>query len=72
MRELNIPMKSVFKMDEVCNLTDVKPYVLRFWESEFPEIKSLSSSSGQRLYERSDIKTIAFIRNALFEDKLTI
>lgn len=67
-----IPEKSVFKMNEVCELTGVKPYVLRFWESEFVEIEPLSSTNGQKLYERTDIKVVAYIRKLLFEDKLTI
>lgn len=72
MQDLMIPEKSVFKMNEVCELTGVKPYVLRFWESEFVEIEPLSSTNGQKLYERTDIKVVAYIRKLLFEDKLTI
>ena len=72
MQNLIIPEKSIFKMSEVCELTGVKPYVLRFWESEFVEIEPVSSSNGQKLYERTDIKIVAYIKKLLFEDKLTI
>ena len=46
---VKIPNKSLFKIEEVCELIDVKPYVLRFWESEFTEIKPLASSNGQKI-----------------------
>lgn len=69
---LNIPNKSHFKLNEVCGLTGVKPYVLRFWESEFEQIEPIMSSSGQKLYEHKDIEAIAFIKKLLFEEKLNI
>lgn len=70
--ETSIPSKSLFKQDEVCHLTGVKPYVLRFWESEFDEISPIQNSSGKKLYEQSDIKAIQVIKYLLFEDKLTV
>lgn len=69
---IKIPNKSHFKSNEVCTLTGVKPYVLRFWESEFKEIDPLTSSSGQKLFEHKDIEAIMLIKKLLFEDKLTI
>lgn len=69
---IKIPNKSHFKSNEVCTLTGVKPYVLRFWESEFNEIEPLMSSSGQKLFEHKDIEAIILIKKLLFEDKLTI
>ena len=69
---IEIPNKSSFKINEVCALTGVKSYVLRFWESEFPEIAPIVSSSGQKLYEHKDIEAILFVKKLLFEDKLTI
>ena len=69
---IEIPNKSSFKINEVCALTGVKSYVLRFWESEFTEIAPLNSSSGQKLYEHRDIEAILLIKKLLFEDKLTI
>jgi DNA-binding transcriptional MerR regulator len=69
---IEIPNKSSFKINEVCALTGVKSYVLRFWESEFTEIAPLASSSGQKLYEHRDIQSILLIKKLLFEDKLTI
>lgn len=69
---IEIPNKSTFKINEVCALTGVKSYVLRFWESEFSEIAPLVSSSGQKLYEHKDIEAILFIKKLLFVDKFTI
>ncbi|MFT6070543.1 MAG: DNA-binding transcriptional MerR regulator [Bacteriovoracaceae bacterium] len=69
---IKIPNKSHFKANEVCTLTGVKPYVLRFWESEFAEISPLISSSGQKLFEHKDIEAIVLVKKLLFEDKLTI
>ncbi len=69
---IEIPNKSSFKINEVCALTGVKSYVLRFWESEFTEIAPLTSSSGQKLYEHRDIEAILLIKKLLFEDKMTI
>jgi DNA-binding transcriptional MerR regulator len=69
---IEIPNKSSFKVSEVCAITDVKSYVLRFWESEFPEINPLISSSGQKIYEHRDIETILLIKKLLFEQKLSI
>ena len=69
---IEIPNKSSFKINEVCALTGVKSYVLRFWESEFQEIAPMTSSSGQKLYEHRDIEAILLVKKLLFEDKLTI
>jgi len=69
---INIPNKSHFKMNEVCGLAGVKPYVLRFWESEFEQINPINSASGQKLYEHKDIEAVAFIKKLLFDDKLNI
>lgn len=69
---VEIPNKSSFKINEVCALTGVKSYVLRFWESEFEEIAPLESSSGQKLYEYRDIEAILLIKKLLFEDKMSI
>ncbi len=69
---IDIPNKSSFKINEVCALTGVKSYVLRFWESEFPEIAPMTSSSGVKLYEHKDLEAILLIKKLLFEDKLTI
>lgn len=67
-----IPNKSNFKFQELTPITGVKPYVIRFWETEFPEIAPVASEGGQKLYSRSDVEVILRIKKLLFEDKLTI
>lgn len=69
---IEIPNKSTFKLDEVCGLTGVKPYILRFWEAEFTQISPIESANGQKLYEHKDIEMVLLIKKLLFEDKLTI
>ena len=67
-----IPNKSNFKFQELTPITGVKPYVLRFWETEFPEISPVTGDSGQKIYARKDVETILRIKKLLFEEKLTI
>lgn len=67
-----IPNKSNFKFQELTPITGVKPYVIRFWETEFPEIAPVDSDSGQKLYARKDIEAIFKIKKLLFDEKMTI
>ncbi len=67
-----IPEKSLFRFQEVTSLTGIRPYVLRFWETEFEEISPSISHDGQKLYERNDLETILRIKKLLFEQKLSI
>ncbi len=67
-----IPNKSNFKFQELTPITGVKPYVIRFWETEFDDICPVTSDSGQKLYAKKDIETILRIKKLLFEEKLSI
>jgi DNA-binding transcriptional MerR regulator len=67
-----IPSKLFFKIGEVCELTDTQPYVLRYWESEFPALAPAKNNSGQRIYRRRDIETILRIKTLLYEEGFTI
>src|SRR6266705_1782638 len=67
-----IPRKLFYKIGEVCQLTDTQPYVLRFWESEFPKLAPTKSRSGQRLYRRKDIDLVLEIKKLLYEEGFTI
>lgn len=67
-----IPNKSNFKFQELTPITGVKPYVIRFWETEFSDINPVTSDSGQKLYARKDVETILKIKKLLFENKMTI
>jgi DNA-binding transcriptional MerR regulator len=68
----SIPDKLFYKIGEVSKITGVKPHVLRYWESEFKEIKPYKSRSLQRLYRKKDIELIFRIKKLLYEDLFTI
>lgn len=68
----SIPNKLYFRIGEVSKLIGVEPYVLRYWESEFPEIKPSKSKSGQRLYKRRDVELLLQIKELLYEERYTI
>jgi DNA-binding transcriptional MerR regulator len=70
--ERKIPNKLFFKIGEVCELTDTQPYVLRYWESEFPALAPAKNTSGQRIYRRRDIETVLRIKQLLYEEGFTI
>ncbi len=73
MGEINmIPNKTHYKLNEICSLLNIKAYVLRFWESEFPEISPEMGANGEKLYSRKDIEAISQIKKLLFENKYTI
>jgi DNA-binding transcriptional MerR regulator len=67
-----IPNKSNFKFTELTPITGVKPYVIRFWETEFPDISPITSDSGQKLYSRKDVDVILKIKELLFDQKMSI
>jgi DNA-binding transcriptional MerR regulator len=62
----------LYKIGEVCKLADVQPYVLRYWETEFPQLAPNKSGGGQRLYTRAEIETILRIKELLYRDGFTI
>ena len=61
-----------FKLNEVCKLANVQPYMLRFWGTEFPQLEATKSGTGQRLYAREQVELILEIRRLLFDEGLTI
>ena len=61
-----------FKLNEVCKLANVQPYMLRFWGTEFPQLEAQKSGTGQRLYDRSQVTLILEIRRLLFDEGLTV
>lgn len=64
--------KSCYKFNEVTSISGVKPYVLRFWESEFEQIQPTVSEAGHKIYSSEDLDYIQKIKNLLFEEKLSI
>lgn len=71
-RSPHIPNKLYFRIGEVSDLVGVKPYVLRYWESEFPDIRPSKSKSGQRLYKRRDVELLVRIKELLYDERFTI
>ena len=69
---MSIPNKSNFKFQELTPITGVKPYVIRYWETEFPEIAPFDSEGGQKIYARKDVEAILKIKKLLFDEKLSI
>ncbi len=67
-----IPDKLYFRIGEVARLAAVKPYVLRFWESEFPGLGPQKSGTGHRLYRRKDVQMVFEIKRLLYEKRFTI
>jgi len=70
--EIRSPEKSTYKFNEVTSITGVKPYVLRFWESEFGQIQPAFSEDGQKFYGKDDVELIGQIKVLLFEEKMSI
>src|SRR5437867_1826673 len=64
--------KPYYKIGEVCEITGTQPYVLRFWESEFPSLAPKKNRSGQRVYRKRDIELIRRIKALLYEKEYTI
>ena len=65
-------MKLFYKISEASKVTGLEAYVLRYWETEFPEIAPRKSKGGQRVYEQKDIDRILKIKKMLYEEGLTI
>jgi DNA-binding transcriptional MerR regulator len=68
----DIPDKLYFRIGEVAKLCDVPAYVLRFWESEFPQLKPHKGGTGQRLYRRRDVEMTLRIKTLLYDEGYTI
>ncbi len=67
-----IPDKFYFKIGEVSNIAGVPPYVLRFWETEFKQIRPKRTAARQRLYRRQDVALVLRIKHLLYDRKYTI
>src|SRR5579862_7524193 len=70
--DIFIPDKLYFRIGEVASLCRLPAYVLRFWESEFPQLKPVKSSTGQRMYRRRDVESVLRIKQLLYDQGFTI
>lgn len=67
-----IPDKLYFRIGEVARLAGIKPYVLRFWETEFPALDPKKSGTGHRLFRRKEVQLVLEIKRLLYEKRYTI
>lgn len=67
-----IPEKLYFKIGEVADITGIKPYVLRYWEKEFPSIRPQKTKTNQRVYQKRDVEAVLLIKSLLYDNKFTI
>ncbi|MHC1713710.1 MAG: MerR family transcriptional regulator [Solidesulfovibrio sp.] len=65
-------LQRTYKIGEVASLTGLKPFVLRFWETEFPQLEPVRTKKGQRLYTDEHLELIGRIKILLYQEKLTI
>lgn len=66
------PVQEFFSIGEVCELTGLKPHVLRYWESQFRFLNPAKNRSGNRVYQRREIELILFVKHLLYTEKYTI
>src|SRR5881397_25698 len=64
--------KKLYRIGEVSRLADLKPFVLRYWETEFPMLEPVKSSSGHRLYRQDDVDMVFRIKRLLYDEGFTI
>ena len=67
-----IPNRPVFRSQEVCEIAEVQPYVLRSWEAEFPDLGVAKTAAGPRVYRRGDVERVLRLKHLLFVDGLTL
>ena len=72
MESAAIPDKLYFRIGEVSKLCRLPAYVLRFWETEFPQLKPVKSSTGQRMYRKKDVEAVVRIKTLLYDEGFTI
>ena len=66
------PIQEFFSIGEVCQLTELKPHVLRYWESQFRFLNPAKNRSGNRVYQRREIELIMLVKHLLYTEKYTI
>ncbi|OGQ23641.1 MAG: hypothetical protein A2138_02455, partial [Deltaproteobacteria bacterium RBG_16_71_12] len=71
-RRPTLPEKKYFKIGEVADLVGVEPHVLRYWETQFPQVRPHKARSGHRLYRRREVETLLAIRELLHVQRFTI
>jgi DNA-binding transcriptional MerR regulator len=66
------PVQEFFSIGEVCSMTDLKPHVLRYWESQFRFLSPAKNRSGNRVYQRREVELVMLVKHLLYDEKYTI
>jgi DNA-binding transcriptional MerR regulator len=66
------PVRQFFSIGDVCGLTDLKPHVLRYWETQFKFLSPAKNRSGNRVYQRREVELIQLVKHLLYTEKYTI
>jgi DNA-binding transcriptional MerR regulator len=66
------PVQEFFSIGEVCDLTGLKPHVLRYWESQFRFLNPANNRSGNRVYQRREVELVMLVKHLLYDEKYTI
>lgn len=66
------PIQEYYSIGEVCDMTDLKPHVLRYWESQFRFLSPAKNRSGNRVYQRREVELVLLVKHLLYEEKFTI
>jgi DNA-binding transcriptional MerR regulator len=66
------PVREFFSIGDVCELTDLKPHVLRYWESQFKFLNPAKNRSGNRVYSRREVELVMLVKHLLYTEKYTI
>jgi len=66
------PVQEFFSIGEVCELTGLKPHVLRYWESQFKFLNPAKNRSGNRVYQRREVELVVLVKHLLYVEKYTI
>ncbi len=69
---MDMPKKAYYSISEVCRFTSLEPHVLRYWESEFQQLRPKKNRAGNRAYREKDIEIIKIIKHLLYDEKFTI
>src|SRR5688572_26251295 len=71
-RERPVAPKEYYSISEVCDLVGLRPHVLRYWETQFPVLNPSKNRSGNRVYQRKEIKLILYVKHLLYDEKYTV
>jgi DNA-binding transcriptional MerR regulator len=66
------PVRQFYSIGDVCSLTDLKPHVLRYWETQFRFLSPAKNRSGNRVYQRREVELILLVKHLLYTEKYTI